>query len=149
MEGCPCHEDSNLVREYVTKPLDNGLLTNAEALRLYFGTQLVPTQDTTITDESNITDRRNEWNGYEQEMAWEAVEEEWRRAINSREFEPEDLLHTDEYPYCDDPVCWCHLCEQEIPITLAEMEEIMSNAVDNKDADELGQDKRDWLIEHL
>ena len=35
--SCPCHEDANLVREYITKPLDNGLLTNPKALRLFWG----------------------------------------------------------------------------------------------------------------
>lgn len=48
---CPCKEDSNLVREYITVPLDKGLLTNAEAIRLYFGKQLTPSQDERITDE--------------------------------------------------------------------------------------------------
>ena len=48
---CPCHDDSNVVREYVTKPLDNGLLTNAEAMRLFWGKQLVSAQDAAITDE--------------------------------------------------------------------------------------------------
>lgn len=49
--NCPCRDDSNLVREYIIKPLDAGLLTNAEAIRLYFGTQLVLIQDSAITDE--------------------------------------------------------------------------------------------------
>lgn len=35
--NCPCREDRDLVREFIDKPLDNGLLTNGEALRLYFG----------------------------------------------------------------------------------------------------------------
>jgi hypothetical protein len=52
VNGCPCHDDSNLVREYITRPLDLGMITNAEALRLYFGTQLTPIQDAPmITDE--------------------------------------------------------------------------------------------------
>lgn len=54
LEGCSCHEDSNLVREYITVPLYQGLLTNAEAMRLYFGAQLVPSQDTRITDEEIV-----------------------------------------------------------------------------------------------
>jgi hypothetical protein len=48
---CPCHDDSNVVREYVTKPLDNGLLTNCEAMRLFWGKQIIGSQDTPITDE--------------------------------------------------------------------------------------------------
>ena len=49
---CPCKEDETLNRMFLTKPLDNGLLTNSEALRIYFGTQLTPTQDgERITDE--------------------------------------------------------------------------------------------------
>jgi hypothetical protein len=99
--------------------------------------------------EEPVTDRRNEWNGYNQEMAWEAAEEEWRCATDSRDFEPDDLLHTDEHPYCDDPACWCHRCEQEIPFTDEEIEAIMSADADNKDADELEQGKHDWLSEHL
>jgi hypothetical protein len=34
---CPCRSDSNLVREFIDKPIDNGLLTGSEAIRLYFG----------------------------------------------------------------------------------------------------------------
>jgi len=34
---CPCHDDRDLVRQYINKPLDNGLLTGSEAIRLYFG----------------------------------------------------------------------------------------------------------------
>jgi hypothetical protein len=47
-------------------------------------------------DEPSITDRHNEWNGYEQAMAWEAVEEEWRRATDNRDFEPEPSWLTDK-----------------------------------------------------
>ena len=108
-----------------------------------------PITDELTEDEPNIWDRRNDWNGYEQAMTWEAAEEEWRRATDSRDFEPDDLLHTDEHPYCDDPTCWCHLCEQEVPFTDEEIEVIMSAAADNQDADELEQDEHDWLSEHL
>jgi hypothetical protein len=34
---CLCGEDSALVQEHITAPLHDGLLTNAEAMRLYFG----------------------------------------------------------------------------------------------------------------
>jgi hypothetical protein len=147
---CPCRSDSDLVREYVTKPLDNGLLTNAEAMRLYWGKQLGHLHDAPITDEPSITDRHNEWNGYEQAMAWEAAEEEWRRATDDRDFEQDDLVHTDEHPYCDDLTCWCHRCEQEIPFTDEEIEAIMSEPTDNKDANDLAEiSKRAWLSEHL
>lgn len=49
--NCECHEDSDLVREHITKPLDNGLITNSEALRVYWCKQLVSAQDAAITDE--------------------------------------------------------------------------------------------------
>lgn len=48
---CDCHEDSTLVRMFITVPLNQGLMSNSEAIRLYFGTQLVPTQDERIIDE--------------------------------------------------------------------------------------------------
>lgn len=38
--NCPCREDRNLVREFIDKPMDNGLLTGSEAVRLYFGRQV-------------------------------------------------------------------------------------------------------------
>ena len=37
---CPCHEDSDLVNEYIHQTLDSGTLTNAEAMRLYWGQTL-------------------------------------------------------------------------------------------------------------
>ena len=37
---CPCHEDSHLVSEYITQSLDSGTLTDAEAVRVYWGQTL-------------------------------------------------------------------------------------------------------------
>lgn len=47
---CPCHEDADLVREYITRPLDNGLITDAEAIRIYWaGNVVVGTIATDVT----------------------------------------------------------------------------------------------------
>lgn len=35
-DSCPCHEDSDLMDEYIIKRLDSGLISNAEAVRLYW-----------------------------------------------------------------------------------------------------------------
>lgn len=37
---CPCHEDNDLVGEYITQPLNSGTLTDAEAVRVYWGQPL-------------------------------------------------------------------------------------------------------------
>jgi hypothetical protein len=130
---CPCKLDEALYREYAAKPIEQGLMTRSEATRLFLGKQLGQLHDAPVTDdEPNSADRHNVWNGYEQEMAWEAAEEQWQRATDGHDFEPDELLHTDESPYCDDPACWCHRCEQELPFTGEEIEQIMSDAADKK-----------------
>lgn len=45
-----CHDDANLVREFITQPLDNGLMTNSEALRLFWGKQLGAPQEEAIAE---------------------------------------------------------------------------------------------------
>lgn len=93
---CPCHEDADLVREYITRPLDNGLITDAEAIRIYWAgnvvvstlaTDIAPVEDEEI---EAVMSGQNIWNGYEQEMAWEAADEQYRRETDSRDFDPED-----------------------------------------------------------
>lgn len=39
-DPCPCHDDADLVREYITQPLDNSTMTNTEAFRLYWNQTL-------------------------------------------------------------------------------------------------------------
>lgn len=37
---CPCHESDGLLRELILEPLNEGLLTNAEALRIFWFRQV-------------------------------------------------------------------------------------------------------------
>ncbi len=37
--GCPCHRDRQLVEEYILKPFHAGLMSDRDALRLYWGKQ--------------------------------------------------------------------------------------------------------------
>jgi hypothetical protein len=39
---------------------------------------------------------RNEWNGYNQETAWEVTEEQWRCATDTRDFEPDEPISDEE-----------------------------------------------------
>ncbi len=55
---CPCHEDADLVREYITRPLDAGLITNAEAIRLYWAGNIVV--GTLATDTAPVEDEEVE-----------------------------------------------------------------------------------------
>ncbi len=37
---CPCHDDSDLVREHLIDPLNEGLLTDRESIALYWNRQV-------------------------------------------------------------------------------------------------------------
>ena len=39
-DSCPCHEDRDLMDEYIHDPLNAGLLSNAEAIRRYWAYHL-------------------------------------------------------------------------------------------------------------
>ena len=38
--SCPCHDDKELVQEYLTTPWQNGHLTNKEADQIFHGQQI-------------------------------------------------------------------------------------------------------------